>query len=244
MHITHWVPSTGERPAWPCIMSWLDLNLPDDAKKKFIRGTLGDVEVTWNKVIKDFLASKSDWLFSTHLDVVFDSDTLLRLMSWDKPLISALVFMRHSPVVPHIWKAYEGNEGYYTHRIDDTRKWFLSHLDWIRFGPFIIEPRPEDALVEVDFTSTSCTLIHRTVIEGMQEFIGNKWFKCDDPLAGGGEDRRFFEYAKLAGFPAYVDRSCIVGHVAGDIATSSADFIAWDSVSKFENTGQPEVKDL
>jgi len=30
--------------------------------------------------------------------------------------------------------------------------------------------------------------------------------------------------------------------LAGDIPTSSADFIAWNSISVFHNTGQPEPK--
>ena len=67
------------------------------------------------------------------------------------------------------------------------------------------------------------------------------WFACDNETSGGGEDRRFYEYARQAGYEAFVDRSCIAGHVAGDIPTSSADFIAWDSVSDFHNTGEPEA---
>lgn len=60
----------------------------------------------------------------------------------------------------------------------------------------------------------------------------------DDEIAGGGEDRRFFEIAARAGYQAYVDRSCVVGHLMGDIPTSSADFIAWDNISVFHNTGE------
>lgn len=215
------------------------MTLPDGVKKSFKPSFAGSIKVVWNNVVKDFLATKSDWLFSTHDDIIFVPETLTRLLSWDKPLVSALVFMRHSPVIPHIWRHYEGKESYYAHRIKDTRDWFYKHQDYIRFGPFVMKDKPEDALVEVDFTSTSCTLIHRSVLEDMREFVHDNWFECDSEENGGGEDRRFFTYAKIAGFPAYVDRSCVAGHIAGDIPSSVADFIMWDSVSEFNGTGEP-----
>lgn len=204
----------------------------------------GSVKVIWNKVVKEFLASKSEWLFSTHDDINFEPRTLIRLMSWEKPLVSALVFMRQSPVIPHVWKNYTEYDTYYAQRIADTRDWFYKHHEYIRFGPFVMEERPEDALTEISFTSTSCVLIHRSVLEDMREYLHEEWFVCDDEEKGGGEDRRFFTYAKIAGHQGYIDRSCIVGHVAGDIPSSVADFIAWDSVSVFNGTGEPETQSL
>ena len=198
----------------------------------------GDIKHTWNNKIKEFLASGNDWLLSAHSDVVFAPESLLRLLSWDKPLISGLIFMRQSPPVPHIWNAYDGQEERMVQRINDTRDFFYARPEWIKFGPFVVDPRPDDALVEVDFTSTSFTLIHRDVLETMRPYVADLWFELDDELKGGGEDRRFFQNAKMAGFPAYVDRSCVVGHLTGDIPTSVADFIAWDSASVFNNTGE------
>jgi len=125
-------------------------------------------------------------------------------------------------------------------RINDTRDYFYARPEWIKFGPFVIEPRPDDALVEIDFTSTSFTLIHRDVLEKMRPYVADVWFEMDDEIKGGGEDRRFFQNAKMAGFPAFVDRSCVVGHLTGDIPTSVADFIAWDSASVFNDTGQKD----
>jgi len=97
-----------------------------------------------------------------------------------------------------------------------------------------MDPRPDDALVPVSFTSTSCTLIHRSVLEATED----PWFLWDDDFNGGGEDRRFFESATKAGFTPYVDRSCIVGHLGGDVPTGAADFMAWSSVSDFNGTGE------
>ena len=234
MKIVHWVPSSGERPSWKCVECWNNLEIPEGASKKFIRSLPGAIKWHWNRVCKDFLDTDADWLFSTHHDVVFDTGTLMRLLSWDKPLISALLFMRNSPVIPHIWSSEDKSLNGYVQKINATREWFQKHIDAVRFTPFVMEERPDDALVSIGFTSTACTLIHRSVLEGMRELIGDDWFLTDQE-DGGGEDRRFFEYARAAGFESYVDRSCIAGHIVGDIATSSADFIAWDSVSIFQD---------
>jgi hypothetical protein len=126
-------------------------------------------------------------------------------------------------------------------RIDDTREWFYSRPEYIlNRGAFVMMPRPDDALAKVTFTSTSCTLMHRSVLEGMREAVKDIWFEWDDDISGGGEDRRFFTNAKAAGFQAYVDRSCVVGHLSGDIPTGVFDFIGWDSISTFEGTGEME----
>jgi hypothetical protein len=149
------------------------------------------------------------------------------------PLVSALVFHRQSPQLPHIWKGSENGRPYWQ-KIAETRDWFVKHLSDITTGAHIIEPRPDDALTEVDFTSTSCTLIRRDVLEKMREEVKDLWFVWDDDYGGGGEDRNFFEHAKMAGFQAYVDRSVIVGHLIGDVPTGSMDFMMWTQSGTFK----------
>jgi predicted peroxiredoxin len=221
-------------------MSWMNVrmqeNLPEGCNEiRFMRSlTEGDEKLrSWNEAVDKFLETGDDWLWSTHNDVQFDHKTLQRLMSWDKPLISALIFMRQTPSIPHIWKSYEG-QGRMAHRIVDTHEWFMDHPEWIRFGPFVMDPRPDDALVEISFTSTSCTLIHRSVLEKMER----PWFTMDG-YCGGGEDRRFFENAAKAGIKGYVDRSCVAGHLVGDVPSSAMDFMIATQSSEFKNTGEP-----
>jgi hypothetical protein len=212
------------------------MEYPEGCEMYFKRSGGGGIKHVWNKVVRDFLQSDSDYLLSCHDDVVMHPGTLPRLMSWGLPLVSALVFMRQSPNMPHIWKSFD-DARVYAMRVRDTHDWFMNHKEYIQFGPQVMEPRPDDALQEVSFTSTSCTLIHRSVLLAMND----PWFELDDEIGGGGEDRRFFENAKAAGFPGYVDRSCIVGHLVGDVAAGAADFMAWESVSRFMYTGEPEV---
>jgi len=219
------------------------MQLPDGAKKTFKRSMPGSVRYVWNELVRGFLATDAEWLFSTHHDVSFVPETLTRLLSWNKPLVSALVFMRRNPVLPQIWKSFDDDPGHYAMRINDTRVWFYGHREYIRFGPFVMEPRPEDALVDLGFTATACTLIHRSVFEDIRAKLPNQhdgyWFVCDNEVTGGGEDRRFYEYARAVGYTGYIDRSCVAGHIAGDIPTSSMDFIAWDSVADFIDSGEP-----
>lgn len=236
--VTLWVPTSGKRPeSWQTVEAYFHTETPDDVEQLYWKRSVpGNVAVTWNQVVKDFLESDSDWLWSVHDDVLYHTGSLVRLMSWNQPLVSALVFHRQSPVLPHIWTKNE--EGAYSQRIQDTKKWFLNHTADIKFGPHVMEPRPEDALVATDFTSTSCTLIHRSVLEDMREDVQDLWFKLDDDIKGGGEDRNFFEHAKKAGFQLYVDRSCIAGHLIGDVPTGAGDFMMWESVSTFKGLGE------
>jgi hypothetical protein len=238
--VTLWIPAA-ESPRWPCVMSWLHMD-DADCQLSFVKSGANNIKFSWNKVVKDFLATDGDWLFSSHNDVQFDPGTLPRLLSWGKPLVSALIFMRTSPVLPHIWASYEDHQHPYIMRINDTYNFFRQHNEYAsKFGPFIMDPRPDDALTEIDFTSTSCCIIHRSVLEKMRVIIGEEWFRWDNDYNGGGEDRHFFEVARAAGFPAFVDRSCVAGHLVGDIATGVMDFITWQNTNKFEGTGEPEL---
>jgi len=237
--VTLWVPAA-ESPRWPCVESWLNMKAPDGCNMKFVRSGANNVKYSWNKVVKDFLESDSDYLFSCHNDVVFLPDTLPRLMSWNKPIVSALVFHRQSPQLPHIWRGDVPGQRPYGQKILETRQWFVEHLKDIQPGPHIIEPQTEDALVEVDFTSTSCVVIHRSVFEKMREEVKDLWFVWDDDYGGGGEDRNFFEHARIAGFPVYVDRSVIAGHIIGDVPTGSMDFMMWTQSATFKGLGEDD----
>jgi hypothetical protein len=225
-------------------MSWWNLATPDGQRMELVPGKAlpESIEHTWNKTLKEFLETDSDYILSLHNDVVTHPHTLMRLLSWDKPLVSALVFMRQSPVVPHIWQSYPDSMFKYALRVKDTRDWFMDHKEYINFQAFVMDPRPEDALFSLDdgFTSTSCTLIHRSVLEAMEKNIGDRWF-VRDGFGAGGEDRRFFEEARKAGVTPYIDRSCVVGHIVGEIMTSSADFMMWDAVSTYNGIGEPET---
>lgn len=234
-----WVPCGSRIPeSWSQVEAYMHTETPDNVDELYFKRTgPGNIEVIWNEVIKEFLKSEATWLWSVHDDVVYAPDALVRLMSWGKPLISALVFHRQNPQLPHIW-ALNSDKSAYMQKINETYEFYLRHYDQIRFGPFVMPVPPEDSLTEVGFTSTSCTLVHRSVLETLREPMQEKWFKLDSELTGGGEDRNFFENAKEHGFPGYVDRSCVAGHLNGDMASGVPDFIVWHQSAVFKGTGE------
>jgi len=240
-NITLWIPADTQ-PNWNVITPCWNLKTPGNKRLRLIPGRAISINIrqSWNNSIKYFLDETTDeWIFSVHNDVVVDPETLMRLLSWNKPLISALIFMRAGPALPHIWKQYDNSDGRMVMRINDTRAFLYKHPEYMaNFTSFVMHPKPKDALVEIDFTSTSCTLIHRSVLEAMRPLVKDIWFEWDDDTNGGGEDRRFFINAKQSGFQAYVDRSCVVGHLRPNVVTSVADFVAWDSVSVYQGTGE------
>jgi hypothetical protein len=225
-------------------MSWMNTEWPEGCQHDFVRSGHGDLAAKWNDVVRDFLDSDCDWLWSCHTDVEFFPGTLKRLLSWDEPLVTALLFMRNGAAVPHVWEGRPdtGKPGYIA-RVRETFRWlYINHPEAVTSGPYIVQPRPSDALCKVDFTSTSCTLMHRKVFEAIEP----PWFFADVPVGGGsrtstwaaGEDRYFYEKALAAGYEAYVDRSCIVGHMPINVSVGALDFgcwmTAWDPIGKEE----------
>lgn len=235
-----WVPAVSE-PNWPAVLSWLNVEWPEGSTHDFVRSGHGDMATVWNRVIEKFLASDCDWLFSCHTDIEFWPATLKRLLSWDKPIVSALMFMRNGPAMPHIWegKVEDGRPGYLA-RMRETFHWYFNnHMEAIHTGSFIINPKPSDALYRVNFTSTGCTVIHRKVFEA----IPPPWFMVDTHTAdgAGGEDRYFCEKALAAGFPSYVDRSCVAGHMPINVSVGLLDFFAWMAATDHEAKNAPTI---
>jgi len=225
--ITLWVPAV-EPPPWPSVESWLKLEWPEGYSFRFVRsGPDGDgITGAWNRTVDEFLKTGDEWLFSCHNDITFQPGTLKRLMSWRLPLVSALVFTYRPPCTPMVYRNHLGG-GRYVTQITETHEWVKAHEQLWKPGPTMIEPRPDEALVQIDFTSTSCCLIHRTVLMSLDA----PWFKFD-PDVRGGEDVWFFTRARAAGFVGYVDRSVVAGH--GSNQAGALDFLAWLTISKFE----------
>ena len=239
MKVMLWVPTANARPeSWLQVEAYMATVLPPGVELKFKRSLPGNQSETWNRVVLDFLESDCEYLWSVHDDIVYHPDTLARLLSWEKPLVSGLVFMRQNPAMPHIW--VKGDNGHHKQLIEETRDWFMKRERNILPGAQVIHPCPEDALVEVAYTSTSCTLIHRSVLERLREPMAEQWFLVRE--TGGGEDVRFFEYARAFGFIPYVDRSVICGHLFGIQPTGVMDFILWAKHPLFSGNNEGVIE--
>lgn len=219
-----WVPTGNERPeSWLQVQGYMDQVVPDGYRMKFkvTRRSKLMLDV-WNKLIKEFLASDADWLWSVHDDVVVHPQSLERLLSWNKKLVGALIFHRKYPALPHVW-IEEDPEEY--QQVEETKRWFMAHQGAILPGPIVMNPRPDEALIEASFTTHSCVLMHRSVLEDM----GDNWFawEGEGPFKHG-EDRRFFKIAREAGHQLYIDRSVIAGHLFSSQPTGAMDFMLWE----------------
>ena len=214
--------------------SLLRLHIPGKWEYRDIQGKQG-VDEGHNRLIEWFLAeSGREWMLHVDADAVLHPGTLERLLSWDKPLVSALAFRRQGLRCPVLYDV----EGVSVTdddilRMDWTaaRQWILSHAELLVLdGPAMVEERPGDALFPVARTGAHCLLTHRSVFQAIEP----PWFRRGDTV-GSASDFYFHREAQRAGFTSYVDRSVIAGHLNGDWCVSAIDFLAW---SGFRGDGQ------
>lgn len=226
-----WIPAGSVRPeSWLQVVGYMRTKIPDGYSLDFKLTPPGETMRTWNNLTRGFLESKAEWLWSVHDDVVYHPLTLERLLSWNEPLISALIFTKQNPAMPHVWQIHSGK---HAQMVDETLAWLMENKDRIMPGPQVMNPRPEDALTPVSFTSTSCMLMHRSVIEDTAKH--GDWWKHDVLYEPGGEDRRFCGNARDEGYTPFVDRSCIAGHL-GINPSGAMDFVMWHLNPLFTET--------
>jgi hypothetical protein len=157
-----------------------------------------------NRLVKQFLETKSDWL------LMMDSDEQLPVESFDKlieaahdkerPIVAGLVFASfetgfpYPKPVPTIFQ--DAPEGFLP----------LNNYD-------------KDSLFQVDAAGTGCLLVHRSVLEAMRENAdehqGQDWcWFIDFPFNGEwiGEDLQFCRRVRSLGFPIYAHTGAILPH--------------------------------
>jgi len=158
-------------------------------------------------------------------------ETLVRLLSWDVPIVSALVFGRYPPVIPIAFGQPRPDLGPHDYQveIDEIRHWIGIHEEMWTSNPVVLEPCPHDALVERGFVGTHCLLVRRDVFETLEP----PWFKqvIESGYQATGCDRYFCEKARAAGYSVYMDRSVIAGHMYGERSLGALDFLAWDAIT-------------
>lgn len=143
-----------------------------------------------------------EWLWITDSDMVFEPDTLERLLaaadSKTRPVVGGLCFGggRDKYIFPTLY-VLEEREG-------------CDQPDWAR-----LEDYPRDALVQVDGTGTACLLVHRSVFTRMAEKFPAPypWF-AETVLngKGQGEDLTFCYRLRAMNIPVFVDTRIKVGH--------------------------------
>lgn len=228
------VPHLGDA-AWPFVESLLSLKAPNGYR--FLRRGPLPVDMARNDLVAAFLASDKDHLLLIDSDAVIHPLTLERLLSWDVPVVSVLAFMRNGPLMPTVFRGKrEGFPGAFQTRMKEVHEFVQRHPELLTSRAVVLNPRPDDALLEVDRTGCHCVLIKRAVLEA----IPPPWFVCD-PITHAKEDFYFYEQIKAAGYPVYVDMSCMAAHLYGDRPLAALDHLVWHASSEYD--GENVVKE-
>ena len=212
-------------PSWELMQSIIGLKSP----RGFRYFTVGEyrrplpLDKSRDLIIKEFLSDKSmEWLLFVDSDAVLHPLTLNRLLSWKKPIVSALCFTRTTPIIPSVY-GERNTEGKVRTQIQEVIEWITKHPQLLtRSATILQEPEPW-ALIESTFVGMHTTLIRREVVEAMEEL----YFLTDpESTKGAGEDVWFCDRAAELGFKSYVDLSVISGHQALH-EFAGLDFQAW-----------------
>lgn len=219
------------QPEWSYVKSLVSLKAPGAKVFNPVIGKQG-IDEGHNRLNEEFLASGCEWLLSVDSDAVLHPDTLMRLMSWEQPIVSALAVGR---VPPFACVAYgEATEkGTHMRETDAIREWAYEHPVVMQVStPIVIDPRPDDALMEIQRSGAHCLLTHRSVIAS----VTPPWFVRTGKNAkeGRGSDFYFSARVKEAGYDIYLDRSVVAGHIVHGHVANLLDFMVWDSVINYE----------
>lgn len=159
-----------------------------------------------NDVVSMFLGErKSPWLWMVDTDMVFNPDTLDRLIEsadpTERPIVGGLCYAESDDgPVPTMYELVERDGG----------AEFARYQIW-----------PEDQVFPVGGTGAACLLMHRDALKRIASGWGDKvdrvfpWFR-ESSIAGRralGEDLTFCLRAQSAGIPIHVHTGVQVGHM-------------------------------
>lgn len=223
-----------ERPSWAFVDSLLQLRKGGAWNWRRV-GPLA-VDKARNRLCAEFLRTEDEWLLMVDADATLHPLTLLRLLSWQRPVVGALAFSRYGPMFPTVYRGQPQapeKRGFLI-QVDAVRSWLQEHPEMIGSEARVKEPQEAGDLVEVDRTGAHCLLIQREVLEAIRP----PWFvsKDDGPDSTGlgvGEDFYFCGQVQEAGYPIYVDMGCMAGHAYGERILASRDFLVWDYASSY-----------
>jgi len=179
-----------------------------------------------NELATRFLKSEHEWLFFFDSDATAEYGTLTRLLSWNKPMVSALCFKRRTLITPafQIDKFDPENfDPWHSAPVDEVATWISKYGQLNTDKEYLLPNPPDGSLIEVDRCGTHCLLIHRDVVEAVPE---PRFERTTPPDSGAtGSDYDFCRKARRAGFPIHVDLSVIAGHLDGAHIIAGMDFM-------------------
>lgn len=150
-----------------------------------------------NLLVKQFLGLDYEWLFNVDTDIVFNTDTVSRLLAYadpvERPIVSALYWVfANGAKVP------------------------AAYVNCGKDGELDVKPVTGEVSGQVFATGLGCILIHRSVFETIQKDAGGDhcWFRegvIED--RDHGEDISFCIRCAISNFPIHLDTDVRVGHM-------------------------------
>jgi len=207
------VPHTGSVPVEWAVAA-MALEKPPHTTFIFNRGA--PIDVTRELIVDEFLQGPAEWLLFFDTDVIPPRDALMRLLSHNLPIVSALYYRRHAepgrPLHPAMWRLIREGEEARCPTCGEARR-----LPVGRYLPITEYPK---GLVEVDAVGLGFCLIHRRVFEVVERKCGRPFFlwthgreKLFNAPVGVSEDFFFTAKVREAGFKVLVDTTVVCGHL-------------------------------
>ncbi len=151
-----------------------------------------------NLLVRDFLSTDLEWLWTVDTDIVFIPNTLKRLLdvaSVHRPVVSALYHtFKNAGKIPAMFLAGDDHE----------------------FPPIPENDFELGTLITADAVGAGCLLIHREVLEKIMKDNDGQYCWFRERVAGNrdiGEDLSFCMRVTESGFPIYVHTGIQVAHV-------------------------------
>jgi hypothetical protein len=161
-------------------------------KTQFYEGTL--ITTARQRLVDIALRDKADHLFFLDSDMIFQYDTLQRLINIGEDIVSTLFFKRIPPYQPC----------FYT-KVDLTEPLNPAYDVPVRWN--------DKGIYKCDATGLACTLISKKVLLALE---GTQMFEHPSPV---GEDIAFCLNARDKGFSVYADTRIEAGHIGRLVVT-------------------------
>ena len=150
--------------------------------------TRGRVDDLRNNAIAKIIENGSfNKILFLDTDHIFPPDTIKKLLSHNKDIVSGISFRRSEPYDPILFNFKENS-------MEQITKWV------------------DGELIEVGAVGAACLLVDISVLKNISK---NKWFEMNYKFGDGviSEDLAFCLKAKNAGYKVYVDTSCTNDHL-------------------------------
>jgi GT2 family glycosyltransferase len=172
----------------PCVKSLLNLDLSgfQQAKIYFEQGTL--LHFQRNNLVRKALEEKADYLFFVDSDMGFPQNTVKKLFSHKKDVVSGIYFSKASPFLPVMYSQVD-------------KKGYIPRIDY-----------PKNELFEVDAVGAGCLLISTKIFKKIEEPY---FFFSERKVLQGqsiSEDMFFCEKVRKAGSKIHCDSSVKCSH--------------------------------